>query len=383
MASLEIELAGVRLCNPVVIAACPVTESVENIMKCAKAGAGAVITKSIASYDAEAFQAGYRRTYVDHRGMWAMSTFRRETLTLEAGRRLVMEAVDRTDIPIIASVTALDTALGSWYSTCVAMREAGASMIQLDFFYLPQPVCAPRNAAALTALVTSLSRDIGIPIIPKLNLEIPALFAAEMFRDTGIAGISLLDSVHVPPPVLPDADGRPAHRFVEKPSRASLFGSWQLPLTLHYTYLLSRFTPFSLCVGGGLLDSRDAIEMMMQGATTVQFATAILLYGFGRVTEIVSEIEEFLEQRHLDNVTALRGLAYRYLGSEGETMFTAARAKVDYDLCIRCDRCLELAFCTAIVLVDEHIQIIQNRCDGCGLCTFYCEVGALEVEVML
>jgi len=382
MISLETEFAGVRLRNPVVIAACPATESVENIIMCAKAGAGAVITKSIASYDAQALQAGYRRTYVDRRGMWAMSTYRRETLTLEAGRRLVAEAVERTNIPIIASVTALDTALDSWYPTCVAVREAGASMIQLDFFYLPQPVCTPRNAAALTALVSDLSRDIEIPIVPKLNLEIPALFAAEAFKNTGIAGISLLDSVHVPPPILPDTDGRPAHRFVEKPSRASLFGSWQLPLTLHYTYLLSRFTSFPLCVGGGLMDSHDVIEVMMLGATTVQFATAVLLYGYGRITEIVREIERFLEQRHLDNVGALRGLAYQYLGSEGETKFTAARAQVDHDLCIRCDRCLDLAFCTAITLVDEYIQIIQSRCDGCGLCTFYCKVGALKVEAM-
>jgi Pyruvate/2-oxoacid:ferredoxin oxidoreductase delta subunit len=262
------------------------------------------------------------------------------------------------------------------------MQEAGASMVQLDFFYLPQPVCVARNATALTTLVTNLSHDLKIPIVPKLNIEIPAIFAAEVFRDTGIAGISFLDSVHVPPPILLDTGGRPAHRFVVKPSRASLFGTWQLPLTLHYTYLLSRFTTFPLCVGGGLMDSRDAIEIIMLGATAVQFATAILLHGYGRITEILRGIEEFLGQKRLDNVTALRGLAHQYLGGESETMFTTAQAKVDHDLCTRCDRCLELAFCTAIGLVDEHIQIIQSQCDGCGLCTFYCEAGALEVEVM-
>lgn len=130
------------------------------------------------------------------------------------------------------------------------------------------------------------------------------------------------------------------------------------------------------------MNSHDAIELMMLGATTVQFATAILLYGYGRITEIVDGIGEFLEKGHMNDVVALRGLAHQFIGDGCDTTFGAARSEVDHSLCNRCDRCLQLTFCAAITLIDERIDIDTTRCDGCGLCTFFCEAGAIAVKAM-
>ncbi len=104
MASLDVNFGGLLLKNPIIIASAPPTETAESIVRCAEAGAAAVVTKTIAQFDDRNHILGARRTYTNRRGIWALSTFRRETLTLEMGVQLITESVSNTDIPIIASV---------------------------------------------------------------------------------------------------------------------------------------------------------------------------------------------------------------------------------------------------------------------------------------
>jgi len=381
MSSLNVEFAGLKLRNPVIVASSPATETIDGISKCAKFGAGAVVTKSIADYQIGSYPEGSRRTYIDSRGFWATSTFRRETLTLEKGKKLISRSLQAARIPIFASVTALDFNPESWYPTCYALQEAGASLIQLDLFYLPQPICSERNRLALAELVRHLTHNIKIPVAPKLNIEIPASFVKEMFANTGIAGIFLLDSVRVSPPLLLERNGLHAYQFVKNPGESSLFGSWQMPLTLHYTYLLSRDISLPLCSGGGLMNSVDAVEVIMCGATTVQLATAILLHGYDQIRAIVSGIEEYLNRNRIDDITELRGAALQHVNKDNKTDFLPVYVELNGSLCTQCGRCLQASFCAALTMIDGNICISKSQCDGCGLCIQLCPTGALQAKV--
>src|SRR5688572_15247813 len=124
MASLSIEFAGLNLKNPIIAASAPPTETVENIIKCAEAGVGAVVTKTSANFDPSKFTRGGRRAYVDSRGMWAQGSFKRETLTIDEGVRLVSESARETNIPIIASVGGLELDSDDWLKSCLAMQDA-------------------------------------------------------------------------------------------------------------------------------------------------------------------------------------------------------------------------------------------------------------------
>jgi len=253
-------------------------------------------------------------------------------------------------------------------------------MIQLDLFYLPQPVCSPKGVRATLDLIDCLCSELSIPVMPKLNIEIPAYLAAGLLSGSKIAALSYLDSVRVPPPINIYAGGRLTFRFVNKPSGSSLFGSWQKPLTLHYTYVLSQLVELPLCAGGGLTSGDDAIEMIMLGATAVQFASAIVLHGFNRITNILSDMERFLEEGSYQDIDTLRGIAWREIGSPNETAFDNVRAEVDPALCSTCGRCLELVFCGAISEDRGRVHISSQRCDGCNLCTFVCEASAITLQ---
>lgn len=62
MVSLEVEFAGLKLKNPIIAASAPPTETFENIVNCAEAGVGAVVTKTSANFDPDKFILGGRRT---------------------------------------------------------------------------------------------------------------------------------------------------------------------------------------------------------------------------------------------------------------------------------------------------------------------------------
>lgn len=379
MARLDLNFAGLKLNNPVIVAACPATETVDRIRRCAEAGAGAVITKSIGTHPAKPNAYGRRRMFVDSRGLWGTSTFERETLSLECGCSLVAEAREVVDIPIIASVTACDCREPSWLPMCLALVDSGAAAIQLDLFYLPAPLLV-NNSRQLHNLVASLSEDIGIPVIPKLNIEIPATVVSEVFAGTRIAGISLLDSVRVPPPVCWEPTASLGFQFLESPSSASLFGGWQLPLTLHYVSVLTRETTWPLIAGGGIETPADAISVLAAGAQAVQVAASVLVRGYHHIETIVQELDRFLGAHHFSTIEEMRSSFVKLTAGQEVPVFSPAVAAVHVDHCKRCGRCRDLCFCEAIMEHDGLPQIVPEACDGCSACTYFCPNAALYLH---
>jgi dihydroorotate dehydrogenase/Pyruvate/2-oxoacid:ferredoxin oxidoreductase delta subunit len=372
MASLAVNLGGLPLKNPVVMASAPPTETIESIVRCAEHGAAAVVTKTIANFDARSFPLGARRTHVDQRGMWALSTFRRETFDIEAGTALVEGAVRETDIPVIASVGALDMDPEAWLPTCVAVQEAGARMIQLDLFYIPHPRCSPDSVRQLVELLEFLGPRLRIPVAPKLNVELPAHYAAEILAGTPISAAFAIDSLRVPTPLELRNGMRPLTAHVENAAECSLFGGWQKPITLQYTRTLAERLRVPVCAGGGLMTGLDAAEAIMLGATAVQFATAVIQRGHRWISRIIEQLDRYLDESGYADVMNIRGLALAHLGlDERQLRFEPGRAVVNHDLCILCGRCTTQVFCPDIQLRDGRVEVLDH-CDGCGLCIAAC-----------
>lgn len=372
MSTLAVAFGEILLRNPIVMASAPPTETAEHIARGADAGAAAAITKTSADFAAHAFPLGGRRVLQDKRGLWALSTFRRETMSMEAGAALVAGAVKRTDIPIIASVGALDMNPDSWLPTCQVMQESGAAAIQLDLFYLPQPRCSPRNISDLLSLLKYLAGNLHIPLFPKLNLDLPAYFAAEMLLGSPIAGIFAIDSIRVPAP-LDLSNGMNGEIVgVQNAAECSLFGSWQKPITLQYTRVLAEQQPLPICAGGGFMTGLDAAEAILLGATGIQFATAIIQHGFPRIGKILRELERYMDENEFVNVAAMRGAAIRrFVRDERHIVFDDLKAAVKGDACTMCGRCTRQVFCPSIQVTNGQVDVLAS-CEGCGLCVATC-----------
>lgn len=367
---ISVSFCGIKLRNPVIVASSPATENIENIVQVADAGAGAVILKSIADYPASSNSSGARRVLKDSSGIWATSTFERECLSLQKGADLITEVKKRTNIPVIVSVTDSTLDASRWLRTCHEVEGAGCDMIQLDLFYTTQPIVEKFNI--LLDLLKVISTGTKVPVIAKLNIEIPAYLAATRLSIQHVSGIGLLDSVRVPSPS--------GYRFISNPGMSSLFGGWQYPLTLHYTLILSKLSNLPICAGGGITTPKDAFHLIELGATCVQIATPILVGGASAVETFVKGIGACLEEKGFSDVASAVGSISRIMRTdidEGNTHFENAVARVDEAVCNSCMECMNWTFCNAISYAGKVI-INEERCEGCGFCASFCKYGAIR-----
>ncbi len=181
MGKLKGNFAGYETDGVIVAASSPATESIGKILECQKNGAAAVILKTASKTRTPSSCSTPRRCFVRDGLFWAKSSFNREILTLEQGEALVRSCkTSGITIPVAASVTELSLEISDWLEDCKRMELAGADAIQLDFFYVENMLSELSFESRFVKLLCIIRENIRIPIMPKLNIALPAGYAAHL-----------------------------------------------------------------------------------------------------------------------------------------------------------------------------------------------------------
>lgn len=267
-----IEFMGKRLENPLIASSCIATESAEKILKLAEYGVQGAILKSCADYVREEISG--KREFARDRAtgyLYAASPFQKEILTLSECLDMMKQLRLETEILLIPSFTATDLDSESWLPACQRLADSGADGIQLDFFYMGNLIGQERFEQNLTELLRKLVDEVSVPIMPKLNINLPKGFIMPILRNAGIQYVSLLDSVRSPY-VRKEDDGKFCLDNRLDPLTTSCFGAWQLPLTMGYAYTAVQ-SGLRVCAGGGITCAEDVQKLLALGVSTVQSAT--------------------------------------------------------------------------------------------------------------
>lgn len=264
------DFMGKALENPIIASSCIATETVRNVHKLIRNGVQGVILKSCADYE-RSETSGTRQFAVDKSGfVYASSPYEKEILTLEECLGILSELRKKTDALLIPSFTAASLEPSEWLGPCRRLAECGADGIQLDFFYMGNLIGTDNFRQRITALLRELVNGLDVPVMPKLNINLPKDFIMPILAEAGVEYVSLLDSVRSP--FLMEQDGKYSVCGRPDPQTTSCFGHWQLPLTLGYTYTASQYG-LKVCAGGGVTNADDVKKLLAAGAVTVQSAT--------------------------------------------------------------------------------------------------------------
>ncbi len=268
-----VEFMGKRLKNPLIASSCIATEKAETILRLAENGVQGAILKSCTNY-IRRDTCGKRQFAFDSETgyTYASSPFEKEILTLEECLGLMESLRPVTDILLIPSFTSTGLAIDEWLSACRSLELSGADGIQLDFFYMGNLLGTPSFSEKITELLAELCKSVKIPIMPKLNVNLPKDFIIPILAQAGVEYVSLLDSVRSP--FFERTDGGFCLGDRLDPDTTSCFGGWQLPLTLGYTYTAAK-AGLKVCAGGGVCCADDVLKLISAGALTVQSATLL------------------------------------------------------------------------------------------------------------
>lgn len=306
---LSTKYLGLPLRTPIVASASPVTGDPGRWAAIEEAGAGAIVLPSL--FEEQIEHESFAVDTMLDRGAnsYAESlTYLPELDDYDVGPArhlaLVEQARERLSIPVIASLNGATP--GGWVHYAHHLESAGAHAIELNVYDV---IVDPRRSAAdverqYLELVEEVRAEINVPLAVKLGPWFTSLghFAIAL-QGAGVDGLVLFNRLYQPDIDLDTLDVTP---------RLQLSTAAESRLPLHWISVLRGHLSCSLAATTGVHDGADAIKLLLAGADVTMTASALLLHGPRRITEMLAWMTEWMAEGEYVSVDQLRGSVSRH-----------------------------------------------------------------------
>ena len=301
MADLSTDYMGLKLRNPLIVASCSLTNSIEGIQRCADAGAGAVVLKSLFEEQIEAdtrevekhvWLAGHTEAY-DYIRKIGIETSSQDYLNL------LEKAKAAVTVPVIASLNCITPAW--WTDYAKKVETAGADAIELNVAVLPSD---PRHSGhdiekLYYRIVEDVKKSVSIPIAVKIGPYFTSMAkVASELSDRGVAALVLFNRFYQLDINIDRLDLVPGYRF-STPE--------EINFSLRWILLLAGRVGCELSAATGIHDANGAIKQLLAGATTVQVCSTLYKHGIGHISNMLSNLEAWMQKHHFASVGEYRG----------------------------------------------------------------------------
>jgi len=306
--NLTCRLPGVRLRTPIVLASGILGTSASLLVRAAKAGAGAVTTKSAGL----APRAGHPNPVAVDWGHGIINAIGLsnpgavEEVLLLAEAKVLLAALG---VPLIASI--FGGSVEEYREVAGTIAAAQPDLIEVniscpnvaDDFGTPFAASC-ESAAAVTAAVKAAVGD--VPISVKLAPNVPNI--GRIAQAVVAAGADAITAINTMPGMIIDAEaGRP----VLSNRTGGVSGPALKPIALRCVAEVASAVDVPIIGTGGVSTGRDAAEMLMAGATAVGVGSAVWYRGPEALGEIVTELMAFMVAQGYRTLDEFRGLARR------------------------------------------------------------------------
>jgi dihydroorotate dehydrogenase (NAD+) catalytic subunit len=301
---LAVELGPVHLSNPVVAASGTFGHGAEVAELCDPRGLGAVTVKSVAVF---AWSGNPPLRVTEAAGGGMLNSVGLPGPGVDAWIEHDLPALEARGAKIIASIWG--RSVEEYAAAALPLKTVAHRIAALEV-NLSCPNVEARNdvfahsADATNRAMQAVVDSIGdaLPTYAKLSPNVTDLVAiARAAIDAGASGLTLVNSVMG---LLVDADTRATRLGA---GGGGYTGAPIKPIALRAVWEVSRALPKIPIIGtGGVTTGRDAIEMMLAGATAVGVGTAT--FADPRATlRIVDEMRTWCVANHVPDVQTLIG----------------------------------------------------------------------------
>lgn len=291
MANLQTQYMGLTLSNPFIVSSSGLTDSVEKVKKAAKAGAGAVVLKSLfeedivsaiqkdASLDTYSIHPEAAE-YINQLGMLSQP---------DSYLELVEQSVKAVDIPVIASLNCYTTKW--WIDYAKRIEQMGAAALELNIALIP--VSVKESAESVENTICDIVKEavaaVNIPVSVKIGSNFSSLPSfVNKLRRAGAAAVVLFNRYYRPDINIDT---------LELKSGSPLSSEEEFPKVLRWVGILSDLIECDFSASTGVHSGDTAIKMILAGANTVQVCTALYKNGVESLTGMIKEMEDWMDKK--------------------------------------------------------------------------------------
>lgn len=304
MIDLSAQYLGLKLKNPLIASASPLSERVETVKQMEQAGISAVVMYSLFEE-----QIIHESLELDHYLNYGTDSFA-EALTYlpDTGRYSlgpekyvdhVKRLKDAVSIPVIGSLNGVSS--GGWVQYAKRIEEAGADALELNIYYLPfdPSITSAGLEENYIQLVKDVRREIKIPLAVKVSPFLTGVAnVLKQFAEAGADGLVLFNRFYQPDIDLETLEITPS---------LVLSTSNELRMPLRWIALLYGQIKTDFAITSGVHTSEDVIKSMMAGASATMMASELLKNGIKRIPEILSGMQMWMETNEYESVAQMKG----------------------------------------------------------------------------
>ena len=385
MADLKTMLCGRELDTPFVLGSGPCGWDAEALAACAKAGCGAVVTKSITVKGA----VNTTRHMISNGNMSLLNNEGGSDMPMTRWRDYeIKRAKDLGVKTLIASVYGYG-GLDETLEVANMVQDAGADMIEMNLS-CPQMTThamgsdVGTNAELCKSFCAAVKRGSKLPMMAKMTPNITDMVpVAKACLEGGADGIAAINTIKSVCNV--DLNRKIGMPIVNGKSAISGYsGKAVKPVALRFVQQLRTGIPGVEISGiGGIETWEDAAEFLLLGSTTLQVTTSIMQYGYRIVEDMKNGLEHYMEEQGVDSLMDLIGIANgNIIPAEELDRDYVVYPEFDTEKCIGCGRCYVSCYDGAHQAIswDEENRkpsCDHNKCVGCHLCALVCPVKAI------
>jgi len=300
---LSTNYLGLKLANPIVISACPLTGELDVLRELEDFGAAAAVLPSLfeEQIDQPAPNAppspGATR-------ILESAAYYHELMEYNRGPEVYLKhlasAKQAVSIPLIGSLNV--TAPGDWIRYARRIEDAGADALELNVHFLVADfdTTSRQLESRYIELVAEVRNQISIPLAVKIGPNFTALpNMARRFVEAGADGLVLFNRF-----LQPDVD-LDTMRVLP---RLSLSSPEEMREVLRWIARLYGRLNVSLAATTGVHFADDAIRLVLVGADVVMVASTLYRHGVEVVRTLVDGVRYWLEAKDFRSLEQAKGI---------------------------------------------------------------------------
>jgi len=310
MADLTTQYMGIDLDNPIIVGSSGLTGSVDGVKRCADAGAGAVVLKSMfeeliisrsEDLEHEMIQSEHPEAY----------DYIRAELGMRVGPRPYLKYIEdvkkSVDIPVIASVNCISSRW--WVPYAENIEAAGADGLELNISHFPE---ADETSEVIEQRYADIVREVAdhvsLPVAVKLG---PYFTSLRRFLGTiagsGAKALVMFNRLYSVDVNLKKQEIVPSMK---------MSSPQEMLVPLRWIGIMSGEISCDIAASTGIHDSESIVKMLMVGANAVQVCSVLYRKGPEHLTELRNGLGQWLDDNGVASVDDLRGAALKHTEEE-------------------------------------------------------------------